>query len=69
MKLDFVISSEKCFALFSYRSNSSVENIVYFYFVRDFDTDMHYLPSPINTHCIKSKYSNETNFEALYVLH
>ena len=34
MKLDLVISLEKRVALFSYRSSSSVENIVYFYFVR-----------------------------------
>ena len=65
MKLDFVISLEKCVALFSYRSSSSVEHIVYFYLVRDLDTGLHYLPSPINMHCIKSKYSNKTNFEAL----
>ena len=50
MKLDFVISLEKCVALFSYRSSSSVENIVNFYFVRDLDIGLHYLPSPINTH-------------------
>ena len=70
MKLiDFVISLEKCVALFLIDLAASVENILYFYFVRDLDIGLHYLPSPINTHCIKSKNSNKTNFEALYVLH
>ena len=40
-----------------------------FYFVRDLDIDMHYLPSQFNTHCMKSKYSNKTNFEALFFLY
>ena len=36
---------EKLAALFSY--SRSVENIVYFYFMRDLDIGMHYLPSRI----------------------
>ena len=47
MNLDFMIALEKRVALFSYRSNRSVENIVYFYFVRDLDIVLYYLPSPI----------------------
>ena len=47
MNLDFVIALEKRVALFSYGSSHSVENIVCFYFVRDLDIGLHYLPSPI----------------------
>ena len=32
---------------------------MYFYFVRDLYIGLHYLSSLINTHCIKSKYSNK----------
>ena len=45
MNLDFVIALGKRAALFSY--SRSVENIVYFYFVRDLDIGMHYFPSRI----------------------
>ena len=54
MNLDFVVALEKRATLFSY--SRSVKHIVYFYFLRDFDIGMHYLPE-FETHC----NSNEKN--------
>ena len=48
MNLDLVVALEKRATLFSY--SRSVEHIVHFYFLRDFDIGMHHLLE-FETHC------------------